>query len=375
MWTAPSTGGNEAPFDCKLCDDAPVFDSFSPVLNALMKSASRGWSLPPVLKWFAKLSVAGVLFTLIFRQVPLEQVTTSLADIQPLPLVAALLGTLLVRLVSAVQFKSLTDAQGMDISLGRIFYINFVTAFYQLVLPGYIAGGAIRWYKLADGAGNADKAMSVILVSRLFDIMVAAVWMLIMFTVDTSIRAHGYPATLLFFTGASLALAFSYFCVKYQQRLGAVLQRRWFGGEDQRSGKIARALNRLIRLLLNFGRPGDAQLMWAAALLSLYHCLAALTWFFLAMGLGIDIPYLSMLWIRIVVYLAVFIPLSLSGLGVREGLLIMLLAPLGISSGSALALALSLLGLSIAIGLLGGIVEAFVLTFGMAVGRPRKPAN
>lgn len=61
------------------------------------------------------------------------------------------------------------------------------------------------------------------------------------------------------------------------------------------------------------------------------------------------------------------------GLGVREGLLIVLLAPFGIGSSSAMTLALLLLSLSIAIGLLGGALEAVV----MSVGTPNcsdKPA-
>jgi hypothetical protein len=344
-------------------------------LNIPAKYASRSWSLPPQFKWLARLAVAGGLLAVIFRYVPLEEVARQFTHVSTMPLMAALTVTVLGRVISAVQFKYLTDIQHMKVSLSRIFYINTVTAFYQLFLPGYISGGAIRWYKLADGAENADKALSVILVARLFDSMVAFIWMLTLFAADTVAWASGYSAAVKLFAGALIAVTLAGFGVKYQQHLGAFLHRRVAGMYLERSGRIAGAIGGAARLLLNFSWLTTPQVAATVLLLSVYHFLGASGWFYLAMGLDIDIPLLSLVWIRIVIYLAMLIPITFSGLGVREGLLILLLAPLGIDAGSAVAFALLLLCLSIAIGVLGGAVEGIALTFGACASRSGKSSD
>jgi hypothetical protein len=344
-------------------------------LNAQAKYAARSWDVPPQLKWFARLAVAGGLLAVIFRYVPLEEVATQFTHVQTTPLMAALTVTVLGRVVSAVQFKYLTDIQHMRVSLSRIFYINTVTAFYQLFLPGYISGGAIRWYKLAESADNADKALSAILVARLFDSLVAFIWMLTLFAADTVAWGSGVSAAMKLFAGVLIAVALAGSGVKYLQRLGAFLHRRVAGIDCERSGKVAGAIGGAARLLLNFNWLTTPQVAATVLLLSVYHFLGALAWFYLAMGLDIDIPLLSLIWIRIVIYLAMLIPITFSGLGVREGLLVVLLAPLGIDAGSAVAFALLLLCLSIAVGVLGGVVEGTALMFGATAGGSGKSGN
>ncbi len=323
--------------------------------------------MPSRLKRFIRLAVAIGLLAFIFSYVPVEGVVARFAGVRPLPLLAALLATLLSRLVSGIQFKCLTDVQHMNVSLRRIFYINTTTSFYQLFLPGYISGGAIRWKKLAAGADNADKAFSVIVASRLFDSIVAVVWMLTMFTADAAAWADGYPAAGKLLAGALIAIPLACVCVKYQQRFSAVLHKRLVGNGKANLGKLAWMTDKLAQALLNFNWLTTSQLAVTVGLLSLYHLFGALSWYYLAIGLDVHIPLLSIIWIRIFVYLATLIPVSFSGLGVREGLMIVLLAPFGISNSSAMALALMLLSLSIAIGLLGGVLEAVV----MAVGTPQ----
>lgn len=344
-------------------------------MNAPEKLASQSGGLPPQLKWLARLAVAGGLLAVVFHYVPPEQVVAQFTDVRTMPLLAALTATLLARVVSAVQFRYLTDIQRMKVSLSRVLYINTVTAFYQLFLPGYISGGAIRWYKLADGARNADKALSVILVSRMFDSMVAIAWMLALFAADSVAWASGHSTTVRFSVGALIAIALAGFGLKYQQRLAAWLHGRLAGDPREHGGRVAAIIGRAARLLLNFDWLTTPQVAATVLMLSAYHCLGALAWFYLAMGLGLEIPLLSVIWIRILVYLALLVPVTFSGIGVRDGLLIVLLAPLGIGADSAVALSMLLLSLSLVVGAFGGIVEAIAWAFGTSGSRAGKPGT
>jgi uncharacterized membrane protein YbhN (UPF0104 family) len=54
-----------------------------------------------------------------------------------------------------------------------------------------------------------------------------------------------------------------------------------------------------------------------------------------------------------VMAMAQSLPLSVNGLGLREGALVLLLQPLGVPAGQAVALGLLLYGMNLAVSLLG----------------------
>jgi hypothetical protein len=82
------------------------------------------------------------------------------------------------------------------------------------------------------------------------------------------------------------------------------------------------------------------------------------TWW-LAVALQLPVPFVTLAWVRSVVMLLAMLPVTISGLGVREGALVALLAPYGVLGPDALALALLVFGVTVAaVGVVGGVVEA-----------------
>ena len=324
-------------------------------------------------KWLLRLAIAAAILAYIFQRVPLAEVMRQLEGVDPLLLAAAFGLACAVRLVGALQFKHLTDVQEMRVSVARILYINAATSFYQLFLPGYISGGAIRWYKLADGASRADRALAAILASRLFDCTVAAALMAILYAADAGAGAAHPVAALL--CGSAAAVPVACAAMGLAQRIGSGLEARFSADGGPPQSRLARALHRVLRPLLRFHWLSPRELATSALLLALFHGLAGVSWYFLARAVDIDVSLLAISWIRIAVYLAVLVPISFSGAGVREGILIVLLAPLGVPSSAALALGLLQLGLSLAMGVLGGIVEFVALALPGAAPRAEPPTS
>ena len=81
-----------------------------------------------------------------------------------------------------------------------------------------------------------------------------------------------------------------------------------------------------------------------------------------AAALGLELSYLTIGWTRSAAILVAILPVSLAGLGLREGAFVLLLAPYGIAPADALAYSLLAFTTTVlAIGLIGGVVEAFRL--------------
>lgn len=86
--------------------------------------------------------------------------------------------------------------------------------------------------------------------------------------------------------------------------------------------------------------------------------LGILIYYLLAISLGINIPFIRMGWIRSAVVMITMVPVSISGLGVREGALLFLLNPYGVVGEESLALSFLIFGITLLlIGALGGFIE------------------
>ena len=70
-------------------------------------------------------------------------------------------------------------------------------------------------------------------------------------------------------------------------------------------------------------------------------------------AMGIEVGWSAMMAFMPIVAVAQVLPLSVSGLGLREGALVLLLVPLGVSSGQAVAFGLLLYGMNMVVSLLG----------------------
>jgi uncharacterized protein (TIRG00374 family) len=97
------------------------------------------------------------------------------------------------------------------------------------------------------------------------------------------------------------------------------------------------------------------------------HLFGVALYYFLALSVGIDIPFSAMGWIRSAALIVALLPVSLSGLGLREGAIFYLLGSAGVLGEKALAVSLLVFGVSVVmLGALGGILEGKQFLFGPA---------
>jgi uncharacterized membrane protein YbhN (UPF0104 family) len=70
-------------------------------------------------------------------------------------------------------------------------------------------------------------------------------------------------------------------------------------------------------------------------------------------ALGLHLPLAALLTFTPAVAIAQVLPLSLNGLGVREGAFVVFLGPLGVSAGQAIAVGLLVYAMTLTVSLLG----------------------
>ena len=86
---------------------------------------------------------------------------------------------------------------------------------------------------------------------------------------------------------------------------------------------------------------------------TVYQLSPVLAAWFATRALGLHLPMVALLAFTPVVAIAQVLPLSLNGLGIREGAFVLFLGPLGVSAGQAVAVGLIVYALPLAVSLLG----------------------
>ena len=88
-----------------------------------------------------------------------------------------------------------------------------------------------------------------------------------------------------------------------------------------------------------------------------FQLIVVYTTFLLCTSFGLTVSYLQLLWVVAIVSLAQALPISIAGLGVREGVYVYLLHQLGVSTSAALALSLMVFAIQVVLAVTGGILQ------------------
>ncbi|MEO6030037.1 MAG: lysylphosphatidylglycerol synthase transmembrane domain-containing protein [Candidatus Binatia bacterium] len=318
----------------------------------------------------ARIAVATIVLVVLASRVDLAEVRNALVAASRRDVALATVWSFTALLVIAFRLRVLLTAQGVPARLGQMFAINLSAFFYNLFLPiGGVGVAALRLQKIAHGAtGRLTVALTAIVCDRLTAVAALGFVGLVCWIAD----AHSKPAGGLFVLFAGLSTS----AVLIAPRIVPLWLRRSVR-ELQMSGHgtwWSAALTRLSHALGSVARMAPSALARIFGISILAQIPGILVFVALGHGLGLSVSPLSMGWVRSVVTVLTLLPISIGGVGIREGALVFTLQSLGVPAHDALALSLLVFATTIlAPGLAGGAVEAaHLLGFGVIDARGRR---
>lgn len=221
--------------------------------------------------------------------------------------------------VSAWRWRLTAHRLGLDLSLGRAFREYYLATFLNQVLPGGVGGDLSRAWRHASEAEDVRGAWHAVLIERVSGqvaLMVVAVAALLSSPVLLR-SVTTFPAA----PKLQLAGVIAAFCAAVLWFSRRALTRLW---RDLRHSMLARTV--LPQQLL-------ASFAVVASYIAVYFCSAR--------AIGVPLPATSLLPLVPMVLLAMALPLSVAGWGVREGAAagIWLLVGLAPAQGVAISIA------------------------------------
>jgi len=309
-------------------------------------------------RWVLKIVLVLLLLVALFWVIDFGEVIHTLTTADPLFLLIGIALTFLRVYVTAVQLLILVRKQGINLGVGQIIFINLSVKFYQLFLPGDLIGSGIRWYKLSQPSGKRAEALAALAFNTLLDLFLMFVlglgfWLL---SGQDYVQIDGGQVVVLIL----LTILLWFILTRLSLPLSKIIASR--AGRTYSSSLFQLGMQKLEKFLLAVANYADfsAWQLLFVTIVGISHQLVGIGSFvFLAKAVGIEMSFIEMGWIRSIVLLAAYLPISFAGgLGVREITLVVVLSTFGVSAELAIAFSLLLMARGFLLGLAGGLLEA-----------------
>ncbi|MFO0845064.1 MAG: lysylphosphatidylglycerol synthase transmembrane domain-containing protein, partial [Gemmataceae bacterium] len=249
---------------------------------------------------------------------------------------AALAVYVLAQLASSLRWQLLARPLHFHLPYHRYLALYFVGMFFNLVLPTSVGGDVVRAWYLGAPTNRRKAAFVTVVAERGSGLGV----LVVLACAAAPLVPTELPRWMVvILVGLAVALVACNAALPFVHLL-------------TRLPLVGRRFVRVAEVTRTYiGLPG---LLLAAAGLSLLVQLASVTQFWLvATGLGLDLPFGYLAVAVPLVTLLTLVPISISGMGLRELGLVVLLAPLGVTTAQAVTLSLLGFAVNVAASLAG----------------------
>jgi uncharacterized membrane protein YbhN (UPF0104 family) len=250
--------------------------------------------------------------------------------------------------LSAVRWSAVLQALGLHPPFRRLLSLYFAGQFMGNVLPSTIGGDALRVSRLSRDNGQPPTTFASVVLERLTGWLVLPVITLTGLLVNPGLRELGRASAVAFATAAA-TLTLLAIVLFLTTRSHSELEERLEHNEGWRrfTGATRLGINTLTK------KPAATARILGTGVAYQLIVIASALMAARSLGLPAGAGPTALLAFVPAVLIAQVLPISISGLGVREGLFALFLQPLGVPQSQAIALGLLLYLLNLVVSLFG----------------------
>jgi uncharacterized protein (TIRG00374 family) len=291
-----------------------------------------------------RIVVSAALLVLLVTRIPSDSVEPKDTGAGTLTFfVGALVLTFVGFVLSAWRWQRVLAVFDVHVPLRTLLGFYLAGQFVGNVLPSTIGGDVLRVSRASKSTGSSDVAFASVAIERLTGFVALPLLTVIGILVRPSLLDVPRAWISILIAGVTVAGLCVILVVAGSPRLAGRFAKhqnwmRFIGavhiGVDRMRREPARALSVIV-----------AAVSYQASVVAAVWCAVH--------ALGVSVPDAAVLAFVPAVAMAQVLPISVSGLGVREGLLVLLLHPLGVPAGKAIGVGLLWYGMTLVVSLLG----------------------
>ncbi|MBI2440825.1 MAG: flippase-like domain-containing protein [Lentisphaerae bacterium] len=282
-------------------------------------------------------------------------------------LVGAAVGLLLAeRVLSVIKWLLLLKIKGAHVTFWRLLVINFIGGFWGLVLPSSVSADIVRGYYLSKSTASVSLAVTSMVVDRFLGALslillgCLSAWLV----GDTFGLAHTrlIAGSLAAVCALATALLFhNGFIHRVEKRINP----------QTAAGKVSGTVRQWLGACLEY-RQYPATLAVSFLLTLFVQMLRVLVFYVIALSFGVVVSATYYFIFVPLIMLLIMLPVSINGIGVREGSFVAFFQLLGVPSAEAFIISFAVSVLTTLITALGGLIYMFDKSAAKPMTTPRE---
>lgn len=278
--------------------------------------------------WWARAALTAAILGWLATRIDMAAALRAVVTVSPVHLAAVLALVAVDRLVMIWRWLLLLRARGVGVAPGDAARVFLVSSFLGSFLPAGIGGDAARAWSLAQITSRGGEALASVVVDRLLGVL--------------SLAAMGVAGLLAWspsgVSAARVAAGVGVLVLACGAAFWADALARAVVPAHRHDGPLARRLLRLADAVAAY-RDHRAALAVVMGWSIVVQVLRITQAWLLGLGLGLAVPYAYYLLVMPLGLLMLLLPVSVSGFGVPQGVIVWLLRPMGAPDALAFALA------------------------------------
>ena len=306
------------------------------------------------MKTILKIAVSFGLLYLLLKKINISKFLDNFLNFSIEAILGCLLLLFLSWVVSAYKWRLLLPTVGF----GQLMSANFTGQFYTIVLPGQIVGEIAKAYRLGKGREDAEKIAASVLVDKLTGLL-GVIFVAAGGAITSRIQIS--HEILISIGIVMLILSIGLFCIKlpfvYRTSTSLLinLTYRW--------SRFEPFMHQIFRLLKAWEEYLSYPFRLACVLFVgiAFQLIGVWITFLISQAFGIFVAFSDFCWITGLVSIAVLLPISFGGIGVREGAFVGILSLQGVPIEKSIALSLAIFAFSLIGAIIGGMLEVYFI--------------
>lgn len=310
--------------------------------------------MKPWAKVVLKALISAALIAYLIRSVDLREVWEVVSTADWAMLSFAFCMFYLGYAITAARWQTLLRALGNAPDYWFLVRSFMVAVFFNNFLPSTIGGDAMRMYDSWRSGSSKSQAVAAVVMDRFMGLTALLVFAVVALLFGNYASLYDSGVVVVVAVMACTAVLALVTVMFLPRSVAGWLQ----GMADRLPSRIAAVGNAVLQSLRAF-RDRRPALVLALVLSFLLQANVVLYHWIVANALGLSVSLMAFFLIVPIAIVVMMVPISINGIGVREGLFVLLLSAHGVGQAEGLAYAWVIYSLLLLQGLIGGLVFAF----------------
>lgn len=268
-------------------------------------------------KIFIKLSITLLLIAYLVINADWSLMKETIAGIQLFPFIGSYIVLLICSIPLALRLRTLMGPTVLKFRLRQLIQIQFISEFYSVLLPSGVGVSLARWYKITRNKLGRRVFILVTLIERgmLATTLLLCTGIPLLFVKNEALQLFRSSALPVIFILLFICLLFfSLFLNTAVYQKWSIIM-RWI--QSRFSSEL---VQKFLGIYEDCGLYIDKRHLLIKAFIFnlIYQVLTFMRLYLIFVALSVDLPAITILWISMLVFLIMNLPISIGGLGVRE---------------------------------------------------------